>query len=112
MTVSYHERQPARPRWLPLALETQVDGERLRFRTARRGRWREIPLSDIEGVEVVRLGVWSWPVGYQRSFGGEETYSVLSGKGVRLRLGTGRVLTLGTRDPEGLRRVLQPFADG
>jgi len=69
MTVRHRERQPARPRWLPLALETEVDRERLRFRMVRRGRWRETPFSDIQTAEAVRLGVWSWPVGYKLSSG-------------------------------------------
>lgn len=110
--MAFHERQPASPRWLPLALETEVDGERLRFRTARGGRWREVALADIERTEAVRLGVVAWPAGYKLAFGGEETYYSTSGRGVRLHLRSGRVLTLGTRDPEGLRRALQPPSDG
>ncbi|WP_199776974.1 hypothetical protein [Deinococcus sp. NW-56] len=104
--MAFHERQPAWPRWLPLALETEVDGECLRFRTTRRGKWREVPLHEIGRTEGVRVGFFAWPVGYKMAFSGEETYYVTSGRAVRLHLRSGRILTLGTRDPEGLRRAL------
>lgn len=110
--MAFHERQPAWPRWLPLALETEVDGERLRFRTARGGKWREVALHDIQAAEAVRVSVRGWPVMSKLAFTGEETYYVTSGRAVRLYLRSGRVLTLGTRDPEGLRQALQPASDG
>lgn len=109
--MAFHERQPGWPRWLPLALETEVDGECLRFRTVRGGKWREVALCDIQAAETVRVSVRGWPVMYKLAFNGEETYYVTSGRAVRLHLRSGRVLTLGTRDPEGLRRALQLSSD-
>ena len=105
--MRFSERQPARPVWLPIALETEVDGTRLRFRTTRKGHWREIPLADIQAAEVAKTGQWTWPVGYKLGFGGEEAYVTASGEGVRMTLRGGRKLFLASRDPQALLRALR-----
>lgn len=105
--MRFTERQPARPVWLPIALETEVDGALLRFRITRKGRWHGIPLTDIQSAEVTRIGQWTWPVGYKLGFGVDEAYITTSGQGVRMTLRGGRKLFLASRDPQALLRALQ-----
>lgn len=105
---TYIERQPSWPAWLPIALQTEVNADRLRFRTTRKGHWREIPLSEVQSAEVAKIGQVTWPVGYKLSFNGEEAYITTSGQGVRMTLKGGRKLFLGSRDPQALLRALKP----
>jgi hypothetical protein len=89
-----------------------VSADRLRFRTTRKGHWREILLSDIQSAEVAKTGQVTWPVGYKLSFSGEEAYITTSGQGVRMILRGGRKLFLGSHDPQTLLQALQPSKTG
>lgn len=109
---TYVEWQPAWPTWLPIVLQTEVSADRLRFRTTRKGHWREILLSEVQLAEVAKIGQWTWPVGHKLSFSGDEAYVTTSGQGVRMTLKGGRKLFLGSRDPQTLLRALKlPIPD-
>lgn len=103
----FHELQPPRiPTWWPLVLETEVSATHLRFRTRRGGMWREVARSDIRSARPVRMTRWSWPLSYSAGPHFEQLLST-SGQAAHLTLRDGRVLRLGSRDPETLCRVLE-----
>ena len=107
MGVVFYEKQPARPWWWQLALETEITLTIVRFRATRRGAWRAVLLSDIRGAELIRVRQWMWPVGYKLGFDGAEAYITMSGTGVRFTLNDGKTLFLSSRDPQALLGSIQ-----
>ena len=103
----FHERQPRNlPRWIPFALETQVEGEHLRYRTLRAGQWREHALQDIHQARVVPAQQWSWPVSVNLGTHGSRVVST-SGQAVLIQFNNGQQLLLGSGRPEELLKALR-----
>lgn len=99
---------------LVLVLLIVVLTNRMEVRVTDRGvyvRWgwligKHIPFSGIERIEIERI---PWTRVGMKFSNGVSWFSVSPGPALRFRLKNGKAVVVGTPDPEGLLRVLQPL---
>ena len=99
---------------LVVVLLVVVLTNRMEVRVTDRGvfvRWgwligKHIPFSGIERIEIERI---PWTRVGMKFSNGVSWFSVSPGPALRFRLKNGKAVVVGTPDPEGLLRVLQPL---
>jgi hypothetical protein len=92
-----------------LALHSRITPEGIYMRFNMQLKPRQIAWSEIKSVEVVKysplIDYGGW--GYRKGWGGKkQAYNVSGNMGLKITLADGRIVLLGTREPEKMQEYL------